>query len=75
MKGAIKSPQRGTGGGADRPTGIDQMSDRKYSTSHSLGVDCRCSGCGWVFRNRQPGHCAILVCPRCHRLCDEWGGF
>ncbi len=72
MRGEKRSPQRRTEGEADRPTGIDQMSDRKYSTSPVGGVDGRCR-CGWVFRNRQPENGAVFICPHCHRLCDEWG--
>ncbi len=73
MRGERRSPQRRSEGGANRPTGIDQMSDRECSTSHEVGVDCRCRGCGWVFRNRQPEHGGVFVCPDCRRLCDEWG--
>ncbi len=75
MRGVRRSPQRQSEGGTDGPTGIDQMPDWKYITSPEAGVDCRCRGCGWVFWNRQPEHGAIFVCPGCHGLCDEWGGF
>ncbi len=74
MKGVRRSPQRRTEGRADRPTGIDQMSGWEYSTSRLVGVDCRCRGCGWVFLLRLPEHGGVFVCPRCHRVCDEWGG-
>jgi hypothetical protein len=38
-----------------------------------VGVDSHCRGCGWVFPLRLPEHGSVFVCPRCHRVCGEWG--